>query len=956
MAIKKRAGANILETTAKVAAKLKELEEAFPAGVQTVVTANKAKFIKQGFDQMNNSAVFGLIIVIIVLYFAMGLRNAVITAFSIPLSLLLTFVFLKVFGLSNNDMVRFSLVLCIGMLVDNAIIVVENVYHHYQLGKDRVTAVLEGTSEIAMPVISATLTTMAAFLPMLLMTGVTGEYMGFLPKTVSIALSASLVVALVANPLILSLFMKRTKRKGEIVRPEDDLRRLKQFYVQACSWALNHRFWVLVMMVASLGVAFSLLALNLVKVEMFPDADFDYIYITVETPRGTEVDITDGIARQVERIVQEKIPEMVQVVATVGQQGQSAYEFSVSSGTISNFAEITVELKDGKEYARASHSEIQERIRPFLERIPGADIRFRAIQWGPPTAAPVLIKIIGPEIEVLRDLTMKTRVIMEGVEGIADIRDDFSDAAPELRVVIDRARAAAMGIPLEAVAVSLRGATAGLEVREFRDEADVSKKYDLKVRYDPHTRSNPRMLDTIKVRSDSGVLVPLSTIATFTQGKGLNSIRHSDRRRIVRVSANNRDRSAVEITKELIPKLNQIALPAGYKFDFSGEYQETAESFESLRLAYIVAAILIFTLLVSQFNSIAQPFAILTALPLSIVGAMAGLFATGNDFSIMSFIGLVGLSGIVVNDSIVLVDCINRKRATGLNMFDAIVVGGQQRIRPIISTTVSTVGGIITLTITDELWEGLGVVIIFGICFATVLTLIVVPVMYSIFEGLRYYIISAFRGPRWTDAPQGESYFFSRCRYARLGAGIVTVIQLAVLAQGAIYFIPMGMDIISNTTFQAPTALKWTIELAVFCLEMGLRSMGILALLLLPTWVGLVIFMAKRSREGYFVDITPEGVAVGSPVDRFFLKKEDINRVKSCWLYRFFPCLVLYSGRRRILLRNLVQAKRLPGKPPLFRWFKDRPPTNREVRAGMAALKEAIEALIEPRGNKRAGE
>ena len=952
MAIKKRSGANILETTAKVAAKLEALEKTFPTGVHTVITANKAKFIKQGFDQMSNSAVFGLIIVIIVLYFAMGLRNAVITAFSIPLSLLLTFVFLKVFGLSNNDMVRFSLVLCIGMLVDNAIIVVENVYHHYQLGKDRVTAVLEGTSEIAMPVISATLTTMAAFLPMLLMTGVTGEYMGFLPKTVSIALSASLVVALIANPLILSLFMKRTKRKGIIVRPEDDLRRLKQLYVRGCSWALNHRFWVVVMMLLSLGVAVSLLALKLVKVEMFPDADFDYIYITVETPRGTEVDVTDDIARQVEHIVQENIPEMIQVVATVGQRGQSAYEFSVGTGTISNFAEITVELKDGKEYARAAHKTIQERIRPLLEQIPGADIRFRAIQWGPPTAAPVLIKIIGPEIKVLRDLTVQARSIMEGIDGIVDIQDDFSDAAPELRVEIDRARAAAMGIPLESIAVSLRGATAGLEVREFRDETDVSKKYDLKVRYAPQTRTSPRMLDAIKIRSDTGVLVPLSTIATFNQDKGLNSIRHSDRRRIVRVSANNRGRSAVEITKELIPKLNEITLPSGYKFDFSGEYQETAESFESLRLAYIVAALLIFTLLVSQFNSIAQPFAILTALPLSIVGAMVGLFVTGNDFSIMSFIGLVGLSGIVVNDSIVLVDCINRKRTTGLNMFDAIIVGGQQRIRPIISTTVSTVGGIITLTITDQLWEGLGVVIIFGICFATVLTLIVVPVMYSIFEGMRYYVISAFRGPRWTEAPSGASFFFSRRRYARIGFSFVMVIQLAVLAFGAAHFLPIGMDIVSKTTFQAPTVLKLVIEVAVFGLAMGLEALGILALLLVPTWVGLVFFMAKRSREGYFVDVTPEGVTVGSPVDRFFLKKEAISKVRPCWFNSLFHCLCIYSGRRRIVLRNLVQAKRIPGKPPLSSWLKGQAPTKREVREGMAALEKAIKDLIRPMGRR----
>lgn len=946
IAIKKRNGANILETTYKVHAKLKELEKSFPAGVSTTITAEKAKFIKQGFDQMNNSAVIGLIIVIVVLYFAMGLRNSIITSLSIPLSLLLTFVFLKVFGLSNNDMVRFSLVLCIGMLVDNAIIVVENVYHHYQLGKNRVDAVIDGTAEIAMPVTSATLTTMAAFLPMLLMTGVTGEYMGFLPKTVTIALSASLVVALVANPLILSMFMKRTVKQGQIVKPEEDLKQLKKLYVRSISWALNHRLMIVGLIVVSLMGVFSLLAFKLVKVDMFPDADFDYIYINVETPKGTEVDITDAIARQVEHLVQQHVPEAVQVVSTVGQHGQSAYEFSFSSGTVSNFAEIVVELMDGKEFSRPSHHTIQERLRPYLEQIPGADIRYRAIQWGPPTAAPVLVKIVGQQIDVLRTITARARRIMEGVDGVVDIRDDFSDAAPELRVRIDRAKAAAMGIPMEALAVSLRGATAGLDIREFRDELDVSKKYDLKVRFTPESRTSPSMLDDIKVRSDTGELVPLSTIAEFSQAKGLNAIRHSDRRRIVRLSANNRGRSAVEITQELIQKLDRMELPAGYTFDYSGEYEETAESFESLGLAYIVAAILIFTLLVSQFDSLAQPFAILTALPLSIVGAMVGLLVTGNDFSIMSFIGLVGLSGIVVNDSIVLVDCINRMRQSGLNMFEAIVVGGQQRLRPIISTTVSTIGGIVTLTITDELWEGLGVVIIFGISFATVLTLVVVPVMYSMFEGIRYSVISAFRGPRWIEAPQGVSYFFTRRRYAGLVLVLLGLIQLAVLVAGLGATLPGLAHGIVQTPFQAPSILKLTIEIAVFGLEILLKSIGLMLLLLLPTWVGLVYVMTKRSREGYFVDITPEGVAVGSPVDRFFIKKEEITRIRTSRFFPAIPSLSIYSGRRRVIIRKLIPSVANPEKKPLISWLRARAPRRSDVREGMIRLKADLDALV----------
>jgi multidrug efflux pump subunit AcrB len=943
ISVKKRTGANILETSEKVRQRIDELEKDFPAGVSIFTTADQAKYIKQSFDQMNNSAITGLIIVILVLYFAMGMRNSVITSLSIPLSLLVTFILLNVFGQTNNNMVRFALVLCIGLLVDNAIIVVENVYHHYQLGKDRLAAVIEGTSEIAAPVISATLTTMSAFLPMLLMTGTTGEYMGYLPKTVTIALSASLIVALIANPLVLARFMKRSVKKGRIVRPEEDLARLKRIYVRAVSWALNHRIFVVFFMILSLVCAMSLVGLKLVEVEMFPDIDFDYTYITIETPPGTDVDITDDIARQVEKIVNDFVPEAVQVVSTVGAQGQSAIELTYSTGTISNYAEVTLELLDGKEYARASHKEIQQRIRPYLEAIPGADISFRALEWGPPTDSPILVKVIGPELDELRRISGDLTEILSGISGAVEIEDDLSGAPPELRVEIDRASAAYLGVPMDSVAMTLRAATAGLDIREFRDELDVSKEYDLKVRFSPESRTSPSMLEKVKVRSGSGDLVPLSNIAGFSQGPGVNSIDHVDRHRVVQVTAQNEDRSAVEITKELMEKLEDYDLPDGYRFDLSGEYEETEESFASLKLAYLVAFMIIFTLLVTQFNSFFQPLAIMTALPMSIVGAMFGLLITGNNFSIMGFIGLVGLTGIVVNDSIVLVDCINRMRQKGMNIFNAILAAGQQRLRPIISTTLSTIGSIITLTITDKLWEGLGVVIIFGIAFATDLTLIVVPVMYSLFEGFGYYVMSALRGPRWTEAPQGKSFFFTRRRYARLWLLLILIIQIAVLGTGFYFFGPKFTAIIESTIFRAPSMLKLGIEILVFVLGFSLRLMGMLLILMLPFWLGLVWLMGRRSDDGRYVDVTPEGVTITSPTERLSLPASEIDRVDYS---RIRQRLSIRAGKRRVRIKGVIEAQKTPSKVSLVKWLSAKAPSRGEISNSMVRLKESIEELV----------
>jgi multidrug efflux pump len=943
ISVKKRSGANSLETSAKVRQKLKEIEKNFPAGTQIVITADQAKYIKQGFDLMKNSAVGGLIIVIFVLYFAMGLRNAIITSLSIPLSLLITFMLLNAFGITNNDMVRVSLILCIGMLVDVAIIVVENVYHHYQLGKDRVTAVLDGASEIAMPVISATLTTMAAFLPMLLMTGTTGEYMGLMPKTVSTALFSSLIVALVASPLVLSFFIKRHVKEGRIVGPEEDLKRLKIIYVRWIARAMNHRFLLVLMTIMSLAIAGGLYFFKIIKVEMFPDVDFDYIYITVEAPPGTDVNNTNSVVHRIEDIIAQDIPEAVKVVSTVGYKGESAYELTFVSGIQSNFAEVTVELSDGKEVARASHKEIQRRIQPKLDAIPGARIRFRPLSWGPPILAPIVVNIKGPDLGTLAKITAGVKDVMTRIPGVIDIKDDISDAPPELRVQIDREAAASLGVPLDTVAMILRGATAGFDVRDFRDELDVSKKYDLKVRYSPEVRTSPRMLDKIKVRSASGALVSLSNIADFSQGPGVNEIRHVDRHRVVLVTAQNSGRSAVEISRELKEKLSNFELPVGYTFDFEGYYKETEESFASLRLAYLVAFILIFSLLVAQFNSYLQPFAIMTALPLSIVGAMVGLLITGNDFTIMSFIGLVGLTGIVVNDSIVLVDCINRMRKEGMDVFHAIIAGGQQRLRPIISTTVTTIGGIFTLTIIDELWEGLGVVIIFGIGFATLLTLVVVPVMYSLFEGFAAYMLAAFRGTGLEDVPGEKGFYFSRRRFARFKLSFILLIQICILLPGSYYLYPKFVTQIESAVFQAPTLLKVGIEIMVFYLGLGVQAAGILFLLLIPTWIGLAYLMGLRSTEERYVEVAPEGLTVVIPVEKIQIPYAEIKKVS---FSRLLNRITIKVGTRKIRVRRLIQTQKSPGRISLKTWLTTKAPSGADIRKSMQDLQNSIEYYV----------
>ena len=942
IAVKKRVGANILETAEKVREKVKELEKTFPPGITSTVTADQSKFIKQGFEAMTNSALSGLVVVILVLFFAMGIRNSIITSFAIPLSLLITFILLKIMGISNNEMVRFSLVLCIGLLVDNAIIVVESAYYHFQLGKDRLTAVIDGVSEVALPVISATLTTISAFLPLLLMGGIMGKFIEIMPKTVAIALFSSLLVALVSNPIILSRFMKQTVRKGKIRRPEEDLKRLKKLYVRLLTSALNHRLvMVAIVILGMVGVA-AAFGLKLVETELFPEVDFDYVYVTINTPPGTDVSVTNEIALKVEEIVKDYIPEAVQTVATVGYQGQSANEVSFG-GTQSDFAQVTIELLDVKEYKRPPQKEIKDRIRGMLEAIPGAKVRFRILQQGPPTGAPINLKLFGNNLDTLSRISGEIQEILGNIPGTVEIRDNFTNAAPELRVIIDRAKTATLAVPPASISQAVRGATAGLKIREFRDEEDVSKSYDLVVKLSPESRTSVEMLDKIHVRSITGKLVPLMSFATVTLGPGVNVLNHIDRQRVITITAQNRGRSAVDITVELREKLKDYKLPLGYEISYAGDFMEMQESFASLKLAYIVAFILILTLLVAQFNSFYQPFAIMTALPLSAVGAMVGLLVTGNNFSVLSFIGLVGLTGIVVNDSIVLVDCINRKRREGMDLFEGIIAAGQQRLRPIISTTLTTIGGLLTLTLTDKTWEGLGVVIIFGIAFATLLTLVVVPVMYTLFDGLGFHINSAMRGTRWPEPPAGRSYYLSRRRWAVSKLAVLLLIQGAVLAYGFYALSPWFIEQYRDEVLQASSVLRLVLESAVFYLTLAIEAGGLLLVMLIPFWMGLIYFKWLKNNEDYYLEIASDGLVLISPIEKLFVPAGEIKKVRYS---RIIGRLVVKAGPRNIKIRDVIEREGPAANISLRRWLGSSPPKHRQLTDGRKSLRLALEKLM----------
>jgi len=781
LAIKKRQGTNTISVTEDIKRQLEESKSWLPEGTRFEIIGEQAEWIRDTLNQMKNSALFGLVMVILVLFAFLGFRNSLIVAIVIPLAIFITFAFLWAGGVSMNTITLFSMVLVVGMIVDNAIVVVENIYRHMQRDKRRYLAAASlgfpltpetlvaraeeldavpdegimrqdesrlprvalhthaaanGARQVALPILTATLTTIAAFMPMLIMTGVMGEFMGYIPKTVSMALAASFLVAMLVNPVVSSKLMKvgsATVKTG-LTRGDRILGTLKRYYEPVIRWSLRRRRLVLLCLIPYVFGALALMAFGVVEVELFPEEDIGQLYINVEAPQGTRLEATDEIVKQIETFLEDPRwePYLDTYVANVGYSGASTYDWSF--GGAESFAQIVIDLVD-EEDRDLKAGEIQELMRPFLGTIRGAEVDFQPIQGGPPTDAPIVVKLIGEDMETLKGISRGVQEVLRSIPGAVDVKDDFGEGSPELLVRIDRAKAALLGVSPAEVAVSLRTAVYGVDASEVRKEG---KDIDIWVRLAEEHRSDLSDIEGIKISTRMGNHVLLGEIATVESGTGVTNIRHTDAERVIRVTASTAPGApAVGITRQLQKRLRSFPLPPGYRFDYSGDFEMFAESFESLGKAFIIAVILIYVLMVAQFQSLAQPIVILSTIPFAIFGALYGLAIGGQNFALVSLIGIVGLSGVVVNAAILLVDYINSERRRGMDTGEALVSAGLIRLRPILLSAVTTMVGLLPLTVAEEGWRPLGFAFIFGLGFASILTLVVLPVIYSLVHEFR---------------------------------------------------------------------------------------------------------------------------------------------------------------------------------------------------------------------------
>ena len=763
LVVKKRSGENLIDIARLVKATIAELQPAFPAGLSFNIVADQSVQIKRMVKELEDNIISGLILVVVVLLAFFGVRNSFLVAVAIPFSMLITFIVLSLLGITLNMVVLFSLILALGMLVDNSIVIVDNVYRHRGDGYDADTAAALGVDQVAAAVTSSTLTTVCAFGPLVFWPGIMGEFMKYLPITVIITLMASLLVALVFNPVLCARFLRPPRGAADKPRLGD---RLLDFgmrtYQPVLDWSLRHPFRVLLGMNVLLVAMVGLFSVFNAGVELFPDTEPQFATVKIDAPSGTRIEVTDNLARQLEKEVA-AVPDLKAYATSVGTPIDAT---SGGAGLPSHQGGITMEFVDHADRTQSSRRSIEE-LRARLAAVTGARITVDKMEEGPPTGKPVNIEISGDNFDELGRLAAGVKEKIRGVTGLVDIADNYDHAMPELRVLPDVDKAGRYGLRTTDIAGTVRTALNGTETAKYRVGED---EYDVIVRYQRPFRGKVEDLENATVFHE-GKTVPLGAFARTEFGTGLAAVHRLGARRTVTVTAEVADGfNANALLAQVRQVLGGYPLPPGYHLDFTGESKDQEEASAFLEDAFMVAILLIFVVLVSQFASVTVPGVILGSVVLSLIGVLAGLMVTHTAFGIiMTGVGVISLAGVVVNNAIVLLDYIIKLRQGGMEKHAAIMLAGQTRFRPVVLTAVTTVLGLVPLTTglavdfsallhghfsralvlggeSSQWWGPMGVAVIWGLTVATFLTLVVVPVMYATIEPIKAALARPFRG------------------------------------------------------------------------------------------------------------------------------------------------------------------------------------------------------------------
>jgi multidrug efflux pump subunit AcrB len=729
VAVTQKAGFNIIQINEEMGKAVAEFEKTLPDDIRLEKPFIQAPAVESRINDFFGNLLQGVLLVGAVILLFLGFRSSIVVMTVIPTSVIIAIGALDMSGFGLQQISIASLVIALGLLVDNGIVVIENINRFLKEGYSLREAAYKGTGEVGYAIISSTVTTVLAFFPLTQLGGPTGEFLKTLPLTVIFALVASLLLALTLNPLMGSklLSIKAANKPNFINRGLQWF--IEKVYRGTLNFSLKYPLLIILLAVGTLAGSFALFPI--VGVSFFPKADKNVLLIDIKTPDGTTLDRTDEATLWVEKTLQ-KYDLVESYTSNVGRGNPQIYYNRRPRSNNPTYAQVFARLK----YFKADEFyPLLDSLRADFRTYAGAKIEVSELSQGPPAEAPIEMKIIGKNIDTLKRIAADMEAVYNKTQGTINVNNPLSLSKTDLQVDINRDKAGMIGVQLSDIDLTVRAGLTGIDVAEV-NLAD-GNQYDLVVRmpFDDHPTVDD--FNKIYVANQIGGQVPLRQVANLEFTPTPTRIDHFNTQRAVTVTADIIEGfNVTEVSLDIIDKLNAIPKPNGYTYYIGGELENQQESFGSLGQVLLVALIGIFAVLVLQFRSFSQPFVIFSAIPLAFTGSIFALFLTGYSFSFFAFVGFTSLVGIVINNSIILVDYMNQLRQEGLSLLDAIKKSAETRFTPIILTTTTTIVGLLPLTLTNSgLWSPLGWTIIGGMISSTFLTLLIVPIMLRWFSG-----------------------------------------------------------------------------------------------------------------------------------------------------------------------------------------------------------------------------
>jgi hydrophobic/amphiphilic exporter-1 (mainly G- bacteria), HAE1 family len=730
--VRRQSGTNTVEVARAVKAAAEELQKTLPKGYTLVLADDTSRFVEDSINEVKFHLIFGgLLAVIVVFFFLRNVRTTLISAVAIPTSIIGTFTFIRAFGFSLNIITMLALSLSVGMLIDDAIVVLENVFRHMEDGMPRQEAAEFGTSEIGLAVMATTFSIVAVFVPVAFMSGIIGRFMYQFGITVTCAVLISLFVSFTLTPMLSSRFLTVTKQHGRVFGAiEGWLGALDRNYRRLLGWGLRHRLAVVLLAVGFFAA--SVYMVRFVGTEFMPQADESQFNINVRTDPGSSLQTTDVVVRRIEALVKQD-PAVANLFTTIGGGTQARV----------TDAAITVKLVEPEERT-LTQQQIMDRTRQALAGISGAQMYVEAIQRmgsAGGRSAMLQVSVQGPKtasVAQLAEVCDRLMADLRRAPGIVDVASTYEAGRPQVSVAIDRERASTLGVSAASLGSAVRLLIGGDAITEYQEGG---KQYDVRLRLSEDQRNDPSNLESIMLRSRTGGVVQLSNVARVVRDTGPTEIDHLNRQRQIMINANLQGIPLGTAVEDVNAAASRIGLPEGFAIDFQGQAQMMADSFQSLAFALLLAVVLIYMVLASQFASFIHPLTIMLSLPMSLVGAIGGLLIAGHRLSMFAMIGVVMLMGLVTKNAILLVDYTNTLRERdGLARNDALLRAGPVRLRPILMTTAAMVFGMlpVALAVTGggSQRAPMAVAVIGGLLTSTLLTLIVVPVVYTLMDDL----------------------------------------------------------------------------------------------------------------------------------------------------------------------------------------------------------------------------